>query len=178
MELYLNLFLNVIEVLILIYFVNYFHRQNKKNSLNITILFGTLIFITLSVSNYYYDFDGFSPLLVSLFLYIYTSYTTISSKLERVFSSVFVILMLAITNFISLLIVSMLFNVEIIYLLNNITYGKWIVIILSKIILIITLNICIKGQKNLSYNVDSKSWFLILVVLIDRKSTRLNSSHH
>ena len=80
MELYLNLFLNVIEVLILIYFVNYFHRQNKKNSLNITILFGTLIFITLSVSNYYYDFDGFSPLLVSLFLYIYTSYTTISSK--------------------------------------------------------------------------------------------------
>lgn len=166
MELYLNLFLNVIEVLILIYFVNYFHRQNKKNSLNITILFGTLIFITLSVSNYYYEFDGISPLLVSLFLYIYTSYTTISSKLERVFSSVFVILMIAITNFISLLIVSMLLNVEIIYLLNNITYGKWIVIILSKIILIIILNICIKGQKSLSYNVDSKSWFLILVVLI------------
>lgn len=166
MELFLNLLLNVIEVLILIYFVNFFHSQNKKNSLSITILFGTLIFITLSVSNYYYEFDGISPLLVSLFLYIYTSYTTISSKLERVFSSVFVILMIAITNFISLLIISMLLNVEIIYLLNNITYGKWIVIILSKLILIITLNICIKGQKSLSYNVDSKSWFLILVVLI------------
>lgn len=166
MELFLNLLLNVIEVLILIYFVNFFHSQNKKNSLSITILFGTLVFITLSVSNYYYEFDGISPLLVSLFLYIYTSYTTISSKLERVFSSVFVILMIAITNFISLLIISMLLNVEIIYLLNNITYGKWIVIILSKLILIITLNICIKGQKSLSYNVDSKSWFLILVVLI------------
>lgn len=166
MELFLNLLLNIIEVLILIYFVNYFHRQNKKNSLSITIFVGTLIFITLSVSNYYYDFDGFSPLLVSLLLYAYTSYTTISSKLERIFSSVFIILMLAISNFISLLIVSMLLNVEIVYLLNNITYGKWVVIILSKLILMITLNISIKGQKSLSYNVDSKSWFLILVVLI------------
>lgn len=166
MELYLNLFLNVIEVLILIYFVNNFHRQNKKNSLSITVFVGTLIFISLSVSNYYYDFDGVSPLLVSLLLYAYTSYTTISSKLERIFSSVFIILMLAISNFISLLIVSMLLNIEIVYLLNNITYGKWIVIILSKLILMITLNISIKGQKSLSYNVDSKSWFLILVVLI------------
>ncbi len=166
MELFLNLLLNIIEVLILIYFVNYFHRQNKKNSLSITIFVGTLIFITLSVSNYYYDFDGFSPLLVSLLLYAYTSYTTISSKLERIFSSVFIIIMLAISNFISLLIVSMLLNIEIVYLLNNITYGKWIVIILSKLILIITLNISIRGQKSLSYNVDSKSWFLILVVLI------------
>ena len=166
MELFLNLFLNVIEVLILIYFVNNFHRQNKKNSLSITVFVGTLIFISLSVSNYYYDFDGVSPLLVSLLLYAYTSYTTISSKLERIFSSVFIILMLAISNFISLLIVSMLLNIEIVYLLNNITYGKWIVIILSKLILMITLNISIKGQKSLSYNVDSKSWFLILVVLI------------
>lgn len=158
--------INIIEVFMIVYFVPRFTKPNSNSSWISSLILFSVLFILLTFSNINYVFDILSPLISIFILIVYLGFYSKSLWLERVFASVFAFLMILVTNFISLLLISLIFNVNLDQVLAIPYTGKIIVVILSKALLFGIYWISIEQQKKRLHTITSKYWVSLLIILI------------
>lgn len=164
-----NYFINFLEGFLLGSFVAYyFDINNKKKYIS---LVSTICFIEISISNYFNIFDKLAIFIVILTLFIFLNNEKKGSYLEKILICVIAGTLLYLGNLLSLLLISMLFNISTVQIYNTqellisaIILSKLIFTILS--ILIVTFKIQTKGTLTLKNGLTYLILCLIIVFVI------------
>lgn len=164
-----NYFINFLEGFLLGSFVAYyFDINNKKKYIS---LVSTICFIEISISNYFNIFDKLAIFIVILTLFIFLNNEKKGSYLEKILICVIAGTLLYLGNLLSLLLISMLFNISTVQIYNTqellisaIILSKLIFTILS--ILIVTFKIQTKGMLTLKNGLTYLILCLIIVFVI------------
>jgi low affinity Fe/Cu permease len=157
-----DLSINVIEIVITCYFIINYFNLNKRYSNRVGILFFVLLLVELSLSNYFTVFSESGTLIHSFIIFGFTIIFTKNSLVEKVFVSIFVMMINLLSNMLAIIFVELIFGLEFTFLIQN-SYFTF-AIILSKVIFAILTYIIVKVRNNNEFDIDTKEWIIFIII--------------
>jgi signal transduction histidine kinase len=157
-----DLSINVIEIVITCYFIFNYFSLNKKYSNRIGIIFFVLLLVELSLSNYFTVFSEAGTLIHSFIIFGFTIIFAKNSLVEKVFVSIFVMMINLLSNMLAIIFVELIFGLEFTFLIQNSYFT--LAIILSKVIFAILSYTIVKVRNNNKFDIDTKEWIIFIII--------------